>query len=109
MAGLDIGIPATTKKKLREAYAKRCSYVHNGAFDEIQIKDLLFMDDILLNILVNILGHPKVFPSKLSVIEFSKKVSAEKILDLHSRLPGVRPKTLIHVSRNYSDADLAQI
>jgi hypothetical protein len=97
------------EERLRGAYTKRCRYVHNGAFDEIQIKDLLFMDDILLNILVNILGHPDVFPSKRSVIEFSQKVSAAKILDLHSRMPGVRPKTLMHVSRNYSDADLAQI
>jgi hypothetical protein len=97
------------EEKLREAYSKRCGYVHNGAFDQIQIKDLLFMDDILLNILANILGHPEVFPSKRSVIEFSQKVSAEKILGLRSRTPGVRPKTLVHVSRNYSDDDLAQI
>lgn len=97
------------EERLRGTYAKRNRYVHNGAFDEIQIKDLLFIDDILLNILVNILSHPKIFPSKRSVIEFSQKVSAEKILDLRSRMPGVRPKTLIHVSRNYSDADLAQI
>jgi hypothetical protein len=97
------------EKRLREAYAKRCCYVHNGAFDEIQIKDLLFMDDILLNILANILGHPEVFPSKQSVIEFSQRVSAEKVLGLHSRTTGVRPKTLFHISRNYSDDDLVQV
>jgi hypothetical protein len=97
------------EERLREAYAKRCCYVHNGAFDEIQVKDLLFMDDILLNVLANILGHPEVFPSKRSVIEFSQRVSAEKILGLRSRTSGVRPKTLFHVSRNYSDDDLAQI
>jgi hypothetical protein len=97
------------EKRLREAYAKRCCYVHNGAFADIQIKDLLFMDDILFNVLANILGHIEIFPSKRSVIEFSQRVSAEKILGLHARKSGVRPKTLFHISRNYSEDDLAKI
>ncbi|WP_152669455.1 hypothetical protein [Synechococcus sp. GFB01] len=98
------------EKRLREAYKKRCLYVHSGAFSEIQIKDLLFMDDILLNVLANILGHPAIFVSKRAVIEFSNKVSAEKILGLQR--PGksrVRPKTLLHISRQYSESDLAEI
>lgn len=89
--------------------AKRCRYVHDGAFSDIQIKDLLFMDDILLNVLANIISHPEIFSSKRSVINFSNKISAAKILGLHTRKAGVRLKTLFHVSRNYSESDLARI
>ena len=95
------------EERLREAYNKRNCYVHSGDFDKISISDLLFMDDILLNVLANILSHPEVFQSKRSVIEFSERVSAEKILSLQTK--GVRPKTLFHVSRQYSDDDLSQI
>lgn len=93
-------------KRIEEIYRKRSAFVHEGKREDITVEDLLFTDDLLFNLLLNILRHIKLFSSRQAVTEFSKKVEAEKILGIS---PRVRPKTLIFVSRGYSQEDLTKI
>ncbi|MFC1872497.1 hypothetical protein ACFLYV_02110 [Chloroflexota bacterium] len=93
-------------RKIREVYKKRCGFVHDGKINNISIPDLLFTDDILLNLLVNIVNNPQTFYSKQSVVDFADKVKAEHLLGRKSR---VRPKSLQFTSRLYSEEDLLEI
>jgi hypothetical protein len=52
---------------------------------------LLFTDDLLLNIFVNLTKYPKMFYNKDRIVEFSNKVKAEHFLGLKSK---ARPKHL---------------
>jgi len=88
--------------KIKDAYKKRCSLVHNGRRDLIIVEDLLFTDDLLLNLLINLIQHIKLFESKDDVIVFSNKVEAEHLLGV---TPRVRPKTLQFSSRHYTADD----
>ncbi len=97
------------EQRLSEVYSKRCKLVHNGVFEDIEIRDLLFTDDILLNVLANILNHLSVFKSKRSIIDFSDKIAAAKMLGLDPQKIGVRPRSLFHVSRRYTESDLTRI
>ena len=47
--------------------------------------------------------HIRLFPSKDSVIEFSRKVEAEKLLNIRAR---VRPKTLVFLSQHHASKDV---
>lgn len=91
---------------IKEVYKKRCKLVHDGQWETINITDLLFTDDLLLNLLVNIVNHPKIFNSKESVINFADKVKAEHLLGVK---PKVRPKSLVFFSRTYTPDDLKEI
>jgi len=91
------------EEKIDAVYKKRSAYVHDGNIDAIEVKDLLFTDEILLNIIINIVKHPKVFTSKDSLIEFTKKVEAEHLLNLTSK---VHPKSFCYVARRYTENDL---
>lgn len=93
-------------ESIQELYRKRCAFVHNGKREDITIADLLFTDDLLLNLLSNLMRHISVFRSKNDVIEFSKKVEAEHVLGIRSK---VRPKTLRFFSRTYKDKDYEEI
>ncbi len=93
-------------EKIKNVYGKRCSFVHDGKRDSITIQDLLFTDDLLLNLFSNLVLHPTLFNSKEQVIAFSKKVEAEHILKIR---PTVRPKTLRSFSRNYTEEDYQEI
>jgi len=92
--------------KIADVYKKRCVFVHDGRREDITIQDLLFTDDLLYNLLFNLIHHIDRFPSKQAVIDFSRKVEAEHILGVKSR---VRPKTLTFVSRKYSQRDYEEI
>jgi len=94
------------EKSVRGVYQKRCAFVHDGAWDQITIEDLLFTDDLLLNLFANIARHPKLFHSKEAVVQFADKVAAEHLLGMKSR---VRPKTLWFISRKYTAKDLEEI
>jgi len=72
----------------------------------VTVEDLLFVDDIMVNLLWNILSHPKLFRSKEDVIEFGRKVEAERILGIK---PRVRPKSLQYISRKYTEQDKVEI
>jgi len=97
------------KTRIDEVYKKRCQYVHNGNDTEIEVRDLLFTDDILFNLLYNIVSHYKLFSSKDKIVEFSDKVAAEKILGLTGKKSKVRPKTLNFISRMYNEKDYETI
>ncbi len=94
------------EEKIRRIYEKRCQFVHTGKRDHINIEDILFSDDILLNVLTNIVRHPKIFRSKQKLIEFSEKVQAEHILGIK---PKVRPKTFQILRPRYTDEDTVKI
>ena len=97
------------KAKITDAYRKRCQYVHDGNDSNIEIQDLLFTDELLLNILVNLLAHHKIFNSKENVIKFTNKVEAEHVLGIVGDKSKIRPKTLRFLSKNYSEDDYKEI
>ena len=92
--------------RIRGVYRKRCALVHLGEWERICIADLRFTDDLLLNLLVNVVSHPKVFNSKKSLVDFADKVKAERLLAVS---PKVRPKSLVFFSRTYTQDDLREI
>lgn len=79
------------EKRIREAYGARCKLVHEGDVSGITEELLLFTDDLMLNLLVNLTRHPKLFHSKEAVINFAERVKAERFLGLKAK---VRPNTL---------------
>jgi len=81
-------------EKIKDIYEKRCSLVHQGSRNEISLDDLIFTDNLLLNLLNNIVRHISLFRTKQDIIDFSKKVEAEHILGIRQR---VRPKTMTFV------------
>jgi hypothetical protein len=54
----------------------------------------------------NIITHIDTFPSKRSIIEFSDKVKAEKLLGVKSK---VQPKTLKFMNRKLNGNDFIRI
>jgi len=94
------------EQRIKDVYKKRCRFVHDGNRDQIEVSDLLFTDDLLLNLLANLVTHPKVFSSKDDVIKFADKVEAEHTLGINTK---VRPKTLRFFSHSYTDEDLQEI
>ena len=97
------------KEKIEDIYKKRCQYVHDGNESNIEIKDLLFSDDILFNVLVNIIRHNNLFKTKEDIISFTEKVSAEHVLGIAGTKSKVRPKTLIFINKNYTVEDYKKI
>ncbi len=94
------------KTKIKDIYQKRCLFAHTGQRDHINIEDILFSDDLLLNVSTNILRHPSIFGSKDKLIQFSEKVQAEHLLGLKTKL---RPKTLRLIRPRYTEEDLENI
>lgn len=93
-------------RKIRDIYRKRSVFVHSGRRDEIDIEDILFSDELLMNVFVNIVRHPDIFESKEKLIKFSEKVQAERTLGIK---PKVRPKTFAIVRPRYTMEDLVKI
>ena len=94
------------EEKIKDIYHKRCLFVHTGQRDHINIEDILFSDDLLLNVLTNITRHPDIFGSKQELIDFSKKIQAEKVLGIKTK---IRPKTLSLMRPRYKEEDLEKI
>ncbi len=59
--------------------------------DSIVGDDLQASDDLLFNVFTNIVKHPKLFPSKDALADFSDDVKAAKRLGGRKR---IRPKTM---------------
>lgn len=89
--------------KIREAYSRRCLLVHEGNRDSPRREDLFFTDDLLICLLSNLVTHPVLFYSKEAVIEFSKRVEAERLLK--GIKTTVRPRSLRMFRRKYNPAD----
>jgi hypothetical protein len=85
--------------RIREIYRKRSEFVHTGRRDRITPDDLLFSDDLLFNLFVNLVAHHETFGSKEAIISFSKRVQAEHLLGIDAK---VRPKTLSFTHRHRS-------
>lgn len=80
------------EERIKNAYKKRNALLHQGRRDEVTDQDLAFTDHILVNVLTNLVSHPKLFSSKDAFVEFSQKVEAQRTLSV--KQPRVRPKTL---------------
>ena len=91
--------------RILNIYKKRCQYVHDGNESNIQIDDLLFTDDLLMNLLNNIILHHKIFSNKDDIISFADKVSAEHTLGIVGEKSKVRPKTLSFLRKQYNEED----
>ena len=76
---------------IRKCVRERDRLLHGGKRKGITEELLFFTDLLLLNIFANLVRFPKLFPSKYEVIAFSKKLEAERTLDLK---PRVRPEDL---------------
>lgn len=94
------------EEKIQNLYTKRCQFVHDGNSNNIAVEDVLFTDDLVFNLLWNIIKHIDLFPSKESVVTFSEKVQAEKLLKVK---PKVQPKTLKFMNRNYDETKIKRI
>lgn len=94
------------KKRIEALYIKRCKLVHDGNTSNIKPEDILFSDDLIFNILHNIIRNIRLFPTKDSLIKYSDKVKAEKLLGIKSK---VQPKTLEHFNRQYEESDYQKI
>ncbi len=68
------------KPIIKRLYELRCQIVHTGYARDLKTKDLIASDNILFNLLYNICRFIKKFPSKKSLIDFSEKVRARRIL-----------------------------
>lgn len=84
------------EERIREMYGKRNALLHQGKRNAITEQDLAFTDHLLVNLLVNLVGNPRLFSSKEDVVKFSKKLEAERILGVP---PRIRPKNLRFVRR----------
>lgn len=85
-------------QKINILYRKRCRFVHDGNSKNITPTDVQFTDDLVFNLLWNIVHHINIFKTKKSIIDFSEKVKAEKILGIES---SVQPRTLKFFNRDY--------
>jgi hypothetical protein len=81
------------EERIKNAYKKRNALLHQGRRDEVTNQDLAFTDHILVNVLRNLVSHPKLFSSKDAFVEFSEKLEAQRTLGV--KRPRVRPKGLM--------------
>lgn len=88
------------EEKIQSVYKKRNQFVHDGNSKNISVDDVLFTDNLVFNLLWNIIKHIDLFPTKESVMVFSEKVKAEKLLGVK---PKIQPKTLKFMNRNFDD------
>jgi hypothetical protein len=93
------------KERIPAVYKKRNAMVHNGS-RSITVDDLLFTDDLLLNLLMNLVSYPRLFRSKDDIVSFGERVEAEQKLGLKSK---VRPTGLRFLSRQYDPEDYQEI
>lgn len=87
---------------INEIYSKRCQLVHEGKRDRIDIKDLIFSDYLVFNLLNNICKHINIFRSKKCLVNYSKQLQAERVLNLK---PAIQPKTLQELKIQYEEED----
>jgi hypothetical protein len=94
------------EEKIRELYKKRCKIIHDCNYSDLSVEDLLFSDDLILNVFDNIINHIDIFKSKDDILDFTKKIEAEHILGINSK---TSPKSLRFFHRTYTDKDKEKI
>lgn len=92
--------------RIRNIYKKRCDFVHNGDIKLIEIKDLLFTDDLIFNILNNIVRYNTKIQDLKDIIEFSAKYEAEKLLNQKSKYQFGKFELM---RKHYSEDDYKEI
>lgn len=73
------------EKRIRDIYDKRGKFVHNGDIKYIQLEDLVFLDNLIFNILNNIIRFRKQIKDRNDIIDITEKYEAEKLLGLKSK------------------------
>ena len=89
------------EQKIRAAYERRCRMVHQGFRDGLTGRDLYFTDDLIFNLLVNLVARPEVFSSKDQVVEFARRVEAQRLLGLQPDLKGMSITRRRYSARDY--------
>lgn len=89
-------------ERLQVAYRKRNALVHDANRAVVGISDVLFVDDLILNVFHNLARNPAAFGSKERVLSFSERVKAEKVLGLDRR---PRAEKLQAVFPRYTEKD----
>lgn len=97
------------EQRVNEVYRKRNALVHEGAREVVTKRDLLFTDDLILNLLANLVRFPDLFGSKEKIVEFAEKVEAEHKLGMKSRVQPDGLRFLLRFSRTYTEKDLNDI
>ena len=92
--------------KIKELYKKRCQFVHDGNSKNITVADVVFTDDLVFNLFWNIIQHISLFPTKKSVVDFSEKIKAEKLLEIKSK---VLPRTFHFMKKDNSEINYKRI
>jgi hypothetical protein len=73
------------EERINDIYSKRCDFVHKGDIRFIAIKDILFTDDLIFNILNNVIRcHKKILDFE-NIVDFCYKYEAEKLLNQKSK------------------------
>ena len=73
------------ESRIKDIYKKRCDFIHKGNLKYIEIKDLIFTDDLIFNIFNNIIRCKNKIKSMDDIVQFSEKYEAEKLLNEKSK------------------------
>jgi len=92
--------------KVEDMHKVRHRIVHQADLSELRLDHLLFSDDLVFNLLLNLVKQYQLFKRQGDVIEFCRKIEAERILKLK---PRVRPKSFRATAPRYSDKDRAEV
>lgn len=92
--------------RIRDIYKKRCDFVHNGNIKLIEIKDILFTDDLIFNILNNIVKCKHNFQDIKDIFEYSEKYECEKFLNQKSKYQFGKFELM---RKNYTENDYEEI
>jgi hypothetical protein len=91
---------------IEDMHKVRHRIVHQADPSDLSLDHLLFSDDLVFNLLLNLVKHHRLFRRQADIIEFCRKIEAERILGLkHS----VRPKTFRAMAPRYTDKDRAEV
>lgn len=96
------------EEKIRELYEKRNKLVHDGRIDIVTIKDLLFTDDLVYDVLRNIINNYKIFKSGKDVVNFAKQKAIENDMKKMKTKQRIKPRLKMRHTI-YTEADLLEI
>lgn len=68
------------KQRFEEIYKKRCNITHEGAYEEGTCEDLVYLDEVIFNLLNIICKLNKTVKCKNDITKYTKKYFAYKVL-----------------------------